>query len=403
MAASSRLRSFRFKARRRLRASRWLVVLLALVLASGAVVYYRNVRPMAAQASATPPGHAGGGAGASDKADKSAAPFDPTAQHALLPAQTTSRPIDGAHVSSTPIGAEKAKVAAAPPPQARPTTGPVVASANLPSSPGAATATVPQLPTGSSQKLLADAKAKSDAGDLVGARAMLNEPLAAGRLPEGDAEAVRKAIAALNAKLIFSNQHFNDPLIEIVQIQRAGELPAIARKHGIPWEAICRVNQVSDRRIRIGQSLKVPNGPFHAVVTKHAFRMDLYLGGLPGEAGAVYVTSLGVGLGKDDSTPTGLWTIVPGSKGKNLSWTNPRTNERFEGTDPKNPLGGYWMGLKGEGGNAVGQQSYGIHGTIEPDSIGKQSSMGCIRMGHEDIALVYDLLSEGKTRVLVKE
>ena len=44
------------------------------------------------------------------------------------------------------------------------------------------------------------------------------------------------------------------------------------------------------------------------------------------------------------------------------------------------------MGLKGEDGNAVGKQSYGIHGTIEPDSIGKQASMGCIRMGHEDIA-----------------
>src|SRR5678816_2844928 len=92
---------------------------------------------------------------------------------------------------------------------------------------------------------------------LVAARAMLNEPLAAGRLAEpADADAVRKAIAALNAKLIFSpNRLINDPLIEVVRIERAGELPMIGRAHGVPWEAICRINQVSDRRIRIGQYL----------------------------------------------------------------------------------------------------------------------------------------------------
>lgn len=47
--------------------------------------------------------------------------------------------------------------------------------------------------------------------------------------------------------------------------------------------------------------------------------------------------------------------------------------------------------------------SYGIHGTIDPNSIGKQSSMGCIRLRADDIAMVYDMMVEGKSTVVVKE
>ncbi len=50
-----------------------------------------------------------------------------------------------------------------------------------------------------------------------------------------------------------------------------------------------------------------------------------------------------------------------------------------------------------------GQTSYGIHGTIEPDTIGRQASMGCVRLKVEDVQLVYDMLSEGKSRVLVMQ
>ena len=37
---------------------------------------------------------------------------------------------------------------------------------------------------------------------------------------------------------------------------------------------------------------------------------------------------------------------------------------------------------------------FGLHGTIDPDSIGKEKSMGCVRMGSDDIALIYELLTE---------
>ena len=48
------------------------------------------------------------------------------------------------------------------------------------------------------------------------------------------------------------------------------------------------------------------------------------------------------------------------------------------------------------------QQGYGIHGTIEPDTIGQQASLGCIRMYNEDVELLFDLLYVGQSRVEVR-
>jgi lipoprotein-anchoring transpeptidase ErfK/SrfK len=74
----------------------------------------------------------------------------------------------------------------------------------------------------------------------------------------------------------------------------------------------------------------------------------------------------------------------------------------YEGSDPNNPRGAYWIGLTGVDGEAVGKLSYGIHGTIEPDSVGKMSSMGCIRLRNDDVKQIYELLVEGKSIVFVK-
>jgi lipoprotein-anchoring transpeptidase ErfK/SrfK len=136
------------------------------------------------------------------------------------------------------------------------------------------------------------------------------------------------------------------------------------------------------------------------VVTKSAFTLDLYLGS-PGEAGSVFVTSFPVGLGKDSSTPTGLWQA--GTKLRNPDYYSPRGEGIIPSNDPRNPLGKLWIGLTGVDGHAMGKMSYGIHGTIDPSSIGKEASMGCIRMRNEDVELVYEMLVEGKSRVVVKD
>ena len=117
----------------------------------------------------------------------------------------------------------------------------------------------------------------------------------------------------------------------------------------------------------------------------------------------MYVTTFQVGLGKDDSTPTGVWMVEMHKKIKNPTYFSPRGEGVIDADDPKNPLGEFWIGLTGIDGHAVGKASYGIHGTIDPNSIGKQESMGCIRMRNEDVARVFELLVEGKSQVVVKE
>jgi lipoprotein-anchoring transpeptidase ErfK/SrfK len=60
---------------------------------------------------------------------------------------------------------------------------------------------------------------------------------------------------------------------------------------------------------------------------------------------------------------------------------------------PGNPVGTRWMGLSVRG--------YGIHGTNEPNSIGKAASHGCIRMARADLEEFYELVAVGDTVELV--
>jgi lipoprotein-anchoring transpeptidase ErfK/SrfK len=52
-----------------------------------------------------------------------------------------------------------------------------------------------------------------------------------------------------------------------------------------------------------------------------------------------------------------------------------------------NPVGSRWMGLSAKG--------YGIHGTNQPNSIGKAASTGCIRMSKRDLEELFELVNVG--------
>jgi lipoprotein-anchoring transpeptidase ErfK/SrfK len=52
-----------------------------------------------------------------------------------------------------------------------------------------------------------------------------------------------------------------------------------------------------------------------------------------------------------------------------------------------NPVGTRWMGLSAKG--------YGIHGTNQPNSIGKAASTGCIRMSKRDLEELFELVNVG--------
>ena len=183
----------------------------------------------------------------------------------------------------------------------------------------------------------------------------------------------------LTAKaLYFSPQpHIQEPYV----VQAGDQLRKIAAKHHVPWQYLAKLNRTDPKRLREGQKLKVINGPFGAVVTLTDFELTLHLGGQ-------YVRSYPCCIGKSNSTPTGKFKVL--NKVTSPQYTDP-DGKVFSGTDPKNPLGTHWLDLG---------DSYGIHGTIEPDSIGKAESRGCIRLLNADVSEVYELLETGAEVVI---
>ena len=256
------------------------------------------------------------------------------------------------------------------------------------------------VPTIVSAQPMEDAKAKQAGGDLIAARQILNDALIANH---GDTDALKKQIEQINESLVFSARKFpEDPWGGNYQVAGGERLGSIANRGSVTWELLSRINGVTPKRLRSGQIIKLVKGPFHAIVCKHLFKMELYLGA-PGGPGSMYIRSFPVGLGKDNSTPTGLWMCKAGDKIRNPRYYPPRGGDIIAPDDPKNPLGGYWIALEGLDGQALGKESYGIHGTIDPDSIGKMASMGCIRMKADDISWVFDLLVDGKSKIVVKD
>ena len=237
----------------------------------------------------------------------------------------------------------------------------------------------------------------------VDARRALTAALAPGALDPGDAEFVRDRLGALNRRLVFSPEVVvDDPFSRRYVVGPGDQLGGIVRQESlaVDWRFIMRINRmVGERSLRVGQRLKLVTGPFHAVVDKSDFRLDLYLGS---GADRVFVASFPVGLGEFDQTPVGRFRVRSGSKLINPQWTNPRTGQRYSSDDPTNPLGERWIGLRGDEDATRDLPGYGIHGTIEPDSIGRSESMGCIRMLPDDVELIYEVLTEQNSTVVIR-
>jgi lipoprotein-anchoring transpeptidase ErfK/SrfK len=236
-----------------------------------------------------------------------------------------------------------------------------------------------------------------DQNDRVAARRLLSQTLNTRDLSQRDAQRLRSELTAINDVLVFGPVVApNDPMCEEYKVQSGDSLSRIASRRELAthWKLIQRVNNIANpSRIRLGQTLKLVRGPFHAIVHKHDHRMDIYHGSPNDPASWIYIRSFNVGLGEDNGTPIGLFTVST-NKLENPGWVNPRdASERYSPDDPRNPIGEFWLGLDGVG-EYQSLTGYGIHGTIDPDSIGDDQSMGCVRLADDDIALVYELLAE---------
>ncbi|MFD0714054.1 L,D-transpeptidase [Paenibacillus sp. GCM10027626] len=120
-----------------------------------------------------------------------------------------------------------------------------------------------------------------------------------------------------------------------------------------------------------GRAVHLPVAPLSIIVDTDSHTLSVV-------TGDVIVRSYPIGLG-GERTPGGSFYISEKVK-------NP--NGRDDGE-----FGSRGMTLSGT--------RYAIHGTNEPDSIGKDESLGCIRMAKEDVEELYDLVPLG-TKVTIK-
>ncbi|MFZ3588058.1 L,D-transpeptidase family protein [Bacillus sp. DJP31] len=113
-------------------------------------------------------------------------------------------------------------------------------------------------------------------------------------------------------------------------------------------------------------------------------KIDIY------QNGKLIKTSI-VATGKNSFTPKGTYQII--TKISNPGYTP----GKISGGDPRNPLGTRWLGLNVPGTTG---RTYGIHGTIDPTSLGKYVTNGCIRLDNDVIEEIFDLLPVGTTVVI---
>ena len=207
-------------------------------------------------------------------------------------------------------------------------------------------------------------------------------------LPGLDGQMRAEAISALNKLnefLIFSPADSKDGIIYIVQ--SGDSLIKIARKYSTSAGFIKRINNLKTDALHIGQRLKIVSGTWEIFVYKSKFLLDVYLNGQ-------FVKEYPVSTGMYDKTPEGEFVISV--KQVNPTWYSPEGVIPYG--DPRNLLGTRWLGFK-EKGDITG---YGIHGTIDESSIGKEASNGCIRMHNRDAEELYDMVPEG-TKVFIKD
>ncbi len=256
-----------------------------------------------------------------------------------------------------------------------------------------------------STAVIEQAKGLIAQNELLDARTLMSRALADPSTTPAGRQALRDELTGLNETLVFGPRIIpGDPMVEEYTIASGDTLGRITRRRelGVHWKLVQRVNRISrPERIRVGQKIKLVRGPFHAVVDKSEYRVDIYHGPPSEPARWVYITSRTVGLGEAGSTPTGTFVVRQDSKLENPAWVNPRDGrEQYGRDDPENPIGEHWIGLEGVG-DAAAIEGYGLHGTIDPGSIGKQKSMGCVRLLADDIALMYELLEEGASVVKI--
>jgi lipoprotein-anchoring transpeptidase ErfK/SrfK len=192
----------------------------------------------------------------------------------------------------------------------------------------------------------------------------------------------QKKIEELNMKLLFSNTV--TPGSILYEIKPGDTLVKIAKEHKTTADLIMKSNNLSGSTIVPGRKIKVWNTPFSILVDKSQNTLIL-------KTNEEVIKTYIVSTGANNSTPVGTFKIV--NKLVNPTWFNAKTGKAIPAESPENVLGSRWMGFD--------LASYGIHGTTEPQSLGKQVTQGCVRLANSEVEELYSIVPVGTEVTIV--
>jgi hypothetical protein len=220
---------------------------------------------------------------------------------------------------------------------------------------------------------------KLDEGRLSEAHLVLSSLYDNPDLPQAQARQLAEMLDQLAGTVIYSRQHF----LEQPYIVRPGDtLDQIADKYNVPAILLARINGIRDpQNLPPGRELKVLRGPFSALVDLNKLELTLMLKGR-------YAGRFPIGVGTDHPRLEGTYIV----REKKAAPAYESANGMAAHSDPRNPLGKFWIDL----GSQIG-----IHGTNDPRSIGRSDNRGSICLADRDIEDVFGILSVG-SRVVVQ-
>lgn len=198
-------------------------------------------------------------------------------------------------------------------------------------------------------------------------------------------------LGKLNVAAIFSSRPTSDS--KVYRVESGDTITGIGMKLNTTQGLLMGANNITDpTALRIGQNLKYTPKDFKIIIERSTLRLFLM-----DNEGLFKVYKVGLGKPGQETT-LGRYRI--GNKEKDPTWHKPGYGPIPPG-DPRNELGTRWMPLIPEEEGLP--TDLGIHGTIEPETVGKYTSMGCPRLLPAEVEELYDLVVRSTPVAIVEK
>ncbi len=231
-----------------------------------------------------------------------------------------------------------------------------------------------------------------DDGKLAEAQLALSMLYGNPDLPADLAKQITDLLDQLAGTVIYSRQHLLAP----AYVTQPGDtIEKIAQKYDVPWQLLARINGLlppgasmaddaaKGQPLPQGKELKVVQGPFDAVIQLEKHELTLMVQNR-------YAGRFPIGVGRDQPKLDGEYTVRDKKPSPTYYGTDGVT---IAPNDPKNPLGGAWIGLT---------DRIGIHGAADPQAIGHDVDRGTICVADRDLQDLYGILSVGSRVTIVR-